>query len=311
MRTLVAFMFISLTTLFTYPGSGQAQEKDLPSGERFNIPLPAFGLINQEKEPNDLTKPCEPGTDERVSDLCAQWKAADAAKKAADWSVIIGLAATFIGFFTLIAAVAAAIFAKQASKAGVVAAKHAETDLKLSNPPRFKLTRPIVYKKDPLDEKNRTLLPDFLAGAEIHGRSFMINYGRYPATIYADSSGRLYADCYLYFAKGASIPMGEPYRWAKERDKWVAPDFFQNGEPAPAPAPPTIPSGGIIGFTTNVQVPDSFSISAKGKWSHTLYMIAAIRYVGDAEDARGAYFCKRYVPNEQRFEDASEYENED
>lgn len=78
------------------------------------IPSSLFSL---EKDPNnneDLTNPCEQGSDNRNSDLCAQWKAADAAKKSADWNVYIGIFASLAGALTLAAAVAAAYFAKQA-----------------------------------------------------------------------------------------------------------------------------------------------------------------------------------------------------
>lgn len=42
---------------------------------------------------------CQRGLDSRSSDLCAQWKAADAARDAADyslWSLLIGIAGTFL-----------------------------------------------------------------------------------------------------------------------------------------------------------------------------------------------------------------------
>ena len=62
---------------------------------------------------------CEPGTDVRKSDLCAQWKAADAAKVSADWTertFYLGVGGALIGFFTLVAAALAAGYAKQAAK---------------------------------------------------------------------------------------------------------------------------------------------------------------------------------------------------
>ena len=64
-------------------------------------------------ESSDLEKPCKEGDDQRSSDLCAQWKAADAAKTA---SLAAWLGA-LIGAFTLAAAYSAAKWARKAAKA--------------------------------------------------------------------------------------------------------------------------------------------------------------------------------------------------
>lgn len=51
-----------------------------------------------------LERPCESGNDDRESDLCAQWKAADAARDAADWTrwgAIIGIIGTVGLLWTL------------------------------------------------------------------------------------------------------------------------------------------------------------------------------------------------------------------
>ncbi|MBM6576326.1 hypothetical protein KCP91_08070 [Microvirga sp. SRT01] len=63
-------------------------------------------------------KPCKAGQDNRASDLCAQWKAADAAELSAVWTrntFWVGLLGSVIAFVTLMAAVAAALYAKAAS----------------------------------------------------------------------------------------------------------------------------------------------------------------------------------------------------
>jgi hypothetical protein len=54
---------------------------------------------------------CEAGQDDRKSDLCAQWKAADAAATA----VQIGWGQFYLGILTLFAAVAAAVYAGKAA----------------------------------------------------------------------------------------------------------------------------------------------------------------------------------------------------
>jgi hypothetical protein len=76
---------------------------------------------------------CEPGQDNRQSDLCAQWKAADAADKAAWWAGAtfwLAIAGMVVGAGTLVAAVLAAGYAKQAAdhaKSSVVEAQNALT----------------------------------------------------------------------------------------------------------------------------------------------------------------------------------------
>jgi hypothetical protein len=78
-------------------------------------------------EPDEATKPCEANRPNRNSDLCAQWKAADAAKEAADasWHQV------YIGILTLIAASMAAYYAKRAAeetqRGALAAVRTAET----------------------------------------------------------------------------------------------------------------------------------------------------------------------------------------
>lgn len=59
--------------------------------------------------------PCEKGEDNRQSDLCAQWKAADAANLAAQVALWVGIGGLLVGALTLGAAVAAALFARKAA----------------------------------------------------------------------------------------------------------------------------------------------------------------------------------------------------
>ena len=61
---------------------------------------------------------CQPGQDDRYSDLCAQWKAADAATESASWTFwtfIASLVGLSIGGGTLVAAWLAARWAKKAA----------------------------------------------------------------------------------------------------------------------------------------------------------------------------------------------------
>jgi len=71
--------------------------------------------LREANKPSDLTRPCRAGDDNRDSDLCAQWKAADAARSAANAAWLFGLLATLVGSATLVAAWAAALWAKKAA----------------------------------------------------------------------------------------------------------------------------------------------------------------------------------------------------
>jgi len=65
-----------------------------------------------------LGKPCLGNEEDRRSDLCAQWKAADAAERGANWTANgfwIQLGGLIVGTITMFAAIAAALFAKDAS----------------------------------------------------------------------------------------------------------------------------------------------------------------------------------------------------
>jgi hypothetical protein len=88
----------------------------------------AIEKANQPKQPD---AGCDAGKDDRRSDLCAQWKAADAAAESAWWTAgmfWLGVAGAAIGGGTLLAAGFAAWYARRAwqeSKRGADAANEA------------------------------------------------------------------------------------------------------------------------------------------------------------------------------------------
>jgi hypothetical protein len=71
--------------------------------------------LNEANKPSDLDKPCKQGEDNRASDLCAQWKAADAAQSSTEATWLFGTMGTLIGLLTLAAAAGAAFYAKRAA----------------------------------------------------------------------------------------------------------------------------------------------------------------------------------------------------
>lgn len=67
---------------------------------------------------SDLERPCPAGAIDRRSDLCAQWRAADAAAEsavAARRSLTVSIIEAIVGFITLVAAIGAAFYARRAA----------------------------------------------------------------------------------------------------------------------------------------------------------------------------------------------------
>lgn len=92
----------------------------------------AIQQANKSPEPD---AGCEAGQDARNSDLCAQWKAADAAKESADWTrrtFWLGCLGAFIGIATFCAAGYAAWYAKQAADETRRTANAADDALRLT-----------------------------------------------------------------------------------------------------------------------------------------------------------------------------------
>ena len=94
-------------------GEGQPQQQQIAKAEIASTGKPA---ALHEPDPTPASeKPCAKGQHDHASDLCAQWKAADAASSAADAAWLFGYAGATIGLMTLLAAAAAAIYARSAS----------------------------------------------------------------------------------------------------------------------------------------------------------------------------------------------------
>ncbi|MBI2260047.1 MAG: hypothetical protein HYU62_00045 [Caulobacterales bacterium] len=89
--------------------------------------------LEEGKGGSELYAACDPGKDNRRSDLCAQWKAADSAAEAALWTRWTGIftgGGLGVGFVTMVAAIAAAVFAAFASGHTKRSADIADADLR-------------------------------------------------------------------------------------------------------------------------------------------------------------------------------------
>jgi len=90
---------------------------------------PAPAATPADDHARDLTATCEKGKDNRNSDLCAQWKAADSAEVAASWARLTGIftaVGIVVGAVTMGAAIAAAVFAREAARHTKTAAGEAK-----------------------------------------------------------------------------------------------------------------------------------------------------------------------------------------
>jgi hypothetical protein len=72
--------------------------------------------VKQKPDTSGTERPCKKRKDDRSSDLCAQWKAADAAQSAADAAWYLGIAGAAIGLFTLLVAIRAGLYARDAAR---------------------------------------------------------------------------------------------------------------------------------------------------------------------------------------------------
>ncbi len=125
---LVAFVgWLSLATQQPAANTQQAETGTNQSKAAPPVaPLPVQAV--KPVEPPKLERPCNRGDDKRDSDLCAQWKAADAARDAADstrWGVLLGIVGTIGLFWTL-------FYTRAAVKVAQAATKDADSALEIA-----------------------------------------------------------------------------------------------------------------------------------------------------------------------------------
>lgn len=132
------------------PLQGKASEQ--AGGNPVQAALPSAAASTQADDPERLYASCRQGETNRNSDLCAQWYSADGTHEAATWARRTGWftgLGLIVGTITMVAAIFAALFAKEAAahtKAGADAANQANRPwLVVSANPNFVSTnqRPI------------------------------------------------------------------------------------------------------------------------------------------------------------------------
>ena len=92
---------------------GQGEKPSIVTSTKQSLQDTATAL-NVANRPNRFGKPCTGGEDDRQSELCAQWRAADAAIATVFWAQGTFWVGIILGIGTLVAAVAAAVFAARA-----------------------------------------------------------------------------------------------------------------------------------------------------------------------------------------------------
>jgi hypothetical protein len=113
------------------PGNSAGGPKNSATSEQQQSLDRIASAVEKAAQPSEHDAQCNKGENRRSSDLCAQWKAADAAKLAANVALWVGIVGTFIGGLTLFAAIQAARWAKKAAietEKGATAAERAVSE---------------------------------------------------------------------------------------------------------------------------------------------------------------------------------------
>lgn len=116
--TLICGLVLAVGLSAASPSSANSQQQQNGgSGEATSNAQPPPAI--HEPQPAEVTDGgCDKSQDNRKSDLCAQWKAADAAYDSAVWTARtyhLGIAGLVVGFLTLLAAGMAAKYARDAA----------------------------------------------------------------------------------------------------------------------------------------------------------------------------------------------------
>jgi hypothetical protein len=300
-------IFAVVGWLTAFPLSAEEAKPDQPKSQgenqaedhkSFEPSIPIRILENPKKSEADKRQEQE-DTKREIEDLAAQKTMAKATEDIV-WYTKLQLILAALGTAVLLYSLA---LTRMATSAAVNATEAAQNDLKLAHPPKLRITRPLIF----LPPEKISIMPKFVSGERFCGMAFVENYGRFDATIrkVENSKWGLDADCYFFFSKGGVIPLAEAHIRRGKAQDWPPIDFYYGDK-----GTEKISSGNFASWGLSAEVPKDFK-KRNGKWSHTLFMIGHVRYLGALKDARGYYFCKRYDPKRQCFVSVEDYEVED
>jgi hypothetical protein len=160
---------------FSQTPKPQTARNQSPATERIANAAEQLAATNQQEGPASYQRPCKGDGEDRDSDLCAQWKAADAAGSGAGagwWQVYLGGLGLVLGSITMTAAIFAAIYARDAARETQRSAKAAEDALAHAKQVAKDELRPWVFvEKASLSRKN----------GKVYVECTIKNFGNMPA----------------------------------------------------------------------------------------------------------------------------------
>ena len=222
-------------------------------------------------------QPCRNREGRNASELCADWRATDAAERSARWAWwqmyfsgfgVLGLIIT-IGYNTQ-------------------SLRLSRKAIALDHLPRLLVTNIAIWSETSAAKKPPTLAP----GEKIRGYAWVSNAGRDTAHI---------KESLLIFHWGTEpLPMIRPYD---------PPNIYEPFRLNLGDAPKIIPRGAKTGWD-----PIRFTIPAAASRKHFLFVMGWIEYAGSEGANRWLSFCRRYDPDKQIFlpvENQPNYESEE
>lgn len=166
---------------------------------------------------------------------------------------------------------------------------------KLTHPPRFRVTRTMIYQSG----KSSFPAPDFIPGEAITGITYVVNCGRYSATMLSN-------DLRFYWGEHGHLPMNHVYRWFADTQNIQSLRPVEPGPRGPDRCAYVISSGGLAYWTIETKVPGDFITRNSGR-SHDLFVAGVIRFFGEDRDPRAQYFYQRYNNERQCFESLDDF----
>ena len=149
------------------PKTETAQDNQSKKQENYSTQLSRIAMALERYESSTKDEGCENAPENRRSDLCAQWKAADAAKN----SFWVSLLGSLLGLGTLFFAWRASIWAKRAAQS----ANNANTIVEETQKPRLIVTLG-NFSRSPIRVKFDVLVTNIGgSGCAVSGTSFQLD----------------------------------------------------------------------------------------------------------------------------------------